>query len=75
MQKHNPENKEEKIMKKIVTVSILATSILTAMPITPVFAATTGVKTEHVLMDRKRFDHIKSKETSKIELKDRRLIL
>lgn len=52
-------------MKKIVTVSILATSILTAMPITPVFAATTGVKTENVLMDRKRFDHIKSKETSK----------
>ena len=50
-------------MKKIVTVSILATSILTAMPITPVFAATTGVKTENVLMDRKRFDHIKSKET------------
>ena len=62
-------------MKKLVTISILAACILTAMPITPVFAATTGVKTENVLMDRKRFDHIKSKETSKIELKDRRLIL
>ena len=75
MQKYNPENKEEKIMKKIVTVSILATCILTAIPIAPVFAATTDVKTENVLMDRKRFDHIKSKETSRIELKDRRLIM
>lgn len=63
-------------MKKLVTISILAACILTAMPIAPVFAVTTGVKTENVLMDdRKRFDHIKSKETSKIELKDRRLII
>lgn len=62
-------------MNKLVTISILAACILTAMPVAPVFAATTDIKTENVLMDRKRFDHIKSKETSQIELKDRRLIM
>ena len=62
-------------MKKLVTISILAACILTAMPVAPVFASTTDIKTENVLMDRKRFDHIKSKETSQIELKDRRLIM
>lgn len=54
MQKYNPRTRKKK-MKKLVTISILAACILTAIPVAPVFAVTTGVKTENVLMDRKRF--------------------